>query len=219
MHISFYETVPLTRDYYDELTAEEAQWIVVKDTEVRKTHRILLVQGIVVAALYTIICVGMFALAVIYLDIPSLIEMFFEQSNLFGRLVLALAVFVFLSVFSVRNAVKSFREYKKATYFYIAKGTILELNSEYFAPPTYQDSSSKNRKTPQKESITLECTEGKKTTMEMAVSDTQRLSNLDISIYQSDYNFDEFKKGTRVMVMYYPSHSSYYFNFYGVGKK
>jgi len=219
MHISFYETVPLTRDYYDELTAEEAQWIVVKDTEVRKTHRKLLVQGIVVAALYTIICVGMFALAVIYLDIPSLIEMFFEQSNLFGRLVLALAVFVFLSVFSVRNAVKSFREYKKATYFYIAKGTILELNSEYFAPPTYQDSSSKNRIITQKESITLECTEGKKPQWKWQYPIHNGFPTRTSPYINPITILMSLKRVQELWSCITPSHSSYYFNFYGVGEK
>ncbi|MCM1525221.1 MAG: hypothetical protein NC120_12280 [Ruminococcus sp.] len=176
MNISDYETVPFTKDYYEELSPEETAKVL-KIVKIHKKEDIKYAVELGVRAVF------MIAVAVIILKFLK-----FNISDLSGtvslpagtwyaaRIVVSVVTYGGLLYIFITDCYKTLKGIKDNEFFYIAKGTVLKINTEEVNPEIVYEHN---------EPVIASAYHfnGIKVTMDIAVSDTEKISYLDISYY------------------------------------
>ncbi len=201
----FLESVPFTRDYYNELTPQETADVLDMHKQIKQSGKNYAVKMGIKSLLCCAISFAVITFIIINFDLQEALSL--EYSSWFVvRVLFSVISYGFVAYFFIREFVFALKEYKYDTDFFIAKGKVLKVTAENVVPKLEYNQDG----TPDTASV-FHCT-GKKVTMDIAVSDNEMLSDLDISEWQ--FKLDKILPNTITIVLYYPKNNMYYYKFY-----
>lgn len=200
-----FESVPFTRDYYTELTPQQTADVLDMYKKIKQSGINYTIKMGIKSLLYCAISFTVITFIINNFDLQEALRL--EYSSWFVvRVILSVFSYGFAVYFWIREFVFLLKARKYDEEFFIAKGKVLKVNSEKNLPKK------KYNKDDTIDTLSVFNCTGNKVTMDIAVSDNEKLCDLDISEWQ--FKLDKILTNTIVIVLYYPQKNMYYYRFY-----
>ena len=205
MNLSHYEPVPFTRDYYKELTPQETADILDMNRQIKQASKDYTVEMGVKSFFYCVISIAVLTFLINGFDLQNALQLDYSLWFI-CRVVLSIISYGIVIFFWIREFIFALKDCKNSEDFFIAKGIVLQVKVENV------NTDIKYNKDGTIVSESAYHFNGQKIIMDMAISDKEMLSDMDISMWQS--KMDKITPGTVIVCLYYPKEKMYFYKFY-----